>query len=430
MGKGAIFMNWKKARTRYGWVATLCAGVAACNAHAGDDPALPPDTFTPSLVYDGAAGAVLRGGQSTGSTYAGILHLRLQAKAPPGSDWAGTSALVDVRTLHGGHPSARVGDAQGVSNIEGPDGTDIHELWVQHNFQQANLSLLAGIYDLNSEFYRLQAAGLFLNSSFGIGPEFAQSGVEGPSIFPRTSAGVRLSTKPAPGVVVRGALLDGVPVVRPDGTRGVFRAGDGWLGVGEVAFLSRSDEADDDHSDVRQRQGRFSALPPYQDKLAFGLWRYSGKLPAIDAAPSDPAPAMRRSSGAYAIGEWRIIGREPSPSRTLSAFAQVGTASSATNRFGSYIGAGLVGTGWIPGRDADQIGLSVASARNGAAYARSQSALGQAAAHAETTIEASYLMQLTKWLTLQPDLQYVIHPDTQRSLANAWVVQLRFELSF
>ena len=414
-------------------LAALCLGAAACAA-AADEDASAPSAVTPSLVYDGAATEVLHGGAQRGGAYTGSLHLRLLAKAPASSDWAGTSALVDVRTLHGGHPSALVGDAQGVSNIEGPHGTDIHELWVQHNFQDSGLSLLAGIYDLNSEFYRLQAAGLFLNSSFGIGPEFSQSGIEGPSIFPRTSAGVRVSSRLAPGVVVRGALLDGVPVVRPDGARGVFRPGDGLLGVGEVAFLSRPDEADDGHSDVRRRQGRFSALPPYQDKLAFGLWRYTGALPTVDAAASDPSSALAsvkgRSAGAYAIGEWRIIGREATPSRTLSAFAQLGTASSATNRFGSYVGAGLVGTGWIPGRETDQLGLSVASARNGAPYAQSQAALGQPVTHAETTIEASYLMQLTPWLTLQPDLQYVIHPDTQRSLANAWVVQVRFELSF
>ena len=39
------------------------------------------------------------------------------------------------------------------------------------------------MYDLNSEFYRVESGGLFLNSSFGIGPEFARSGAGGPSPF-------------------------------------------------------------------------------------------------------------------------------------------------------------------------------------------------------------------------------------------------------
>ena len=33
------------------------------------------------------------------------------------------------------------------------------------------------------------------------------------------------------------------------------------------------------------------------------------------------------------------------------------------------------------------------------------------------------------WLTLQPDLQYLIHAGAATSLRNAWVVGLRFEVS-
>jgi porin len=50
--------------------------------------------------------------------------------------------------------------------------------------------------------------------------------------------------------------------------------------------------------------------------------------------------------------------------------------------------------------------------------------------NAEKTIEITYLMQLTKWLAVQPDLQYVIHPSTDSTLSNALAFQLRFEISF
>lgn len=159
----------------------------------------------------------MRGGARTGSTYGAVLLLKLTA-TDDAVGWPGTSAFVDVLTIHGGRPNQLVGDAQGTSNLEGPSGTQIEEAWVQHNFKGSGASILVGIYDLNSEFYRLAAAGLFLNSSLGVGPEFAQSGVEGPSIFPRTSAGLRLAVKPAANTVLRAALLDAVPVVRPDGS--------------------------------------------------------------------------------------------------------------------------------------------------------------------------------------------------------------------
>jgi porin len=87
--------------------------------------------------------------------------------------------------IHGGHPSSFVGDAQGVSNLEGPARSMLYEGWIQQNLFRDRLSILVGRYDLNTEFYRLQSAGLFLNSSFAVGPEFSQSRREAWSCAPR-----------------------------------------------------------------------------------------------------------------------------------------------------------------------------------------------------------------------------------------------------
>ncbi len=392
-------------------------------------PSTPASWLTPALVYDGSALANLRGGALAGTTYVGNLHLKLTARGAP-IGLPGTTAYVDLLTIHGGRPSRFVGDAQGTSNLEGPTGRQVEELWVQHNFQGSGTSLLAGIYDLNSEFYRLAAAGLFQNSSFGVGPEFAQSGVEGPSIFPRTSAGLRLAVKPSADTVVRAALLDGVPVVRPDGSRASFRGGDGLLMVGEFAWLSRGGgEAGMSQPATRDRIGRFSSLAPYDHKLAIGAWRYTGRYPDLGDVDAAGAPLSRRgSSGAYVVGERLLTGGDAGTRGRLAAFAQAGMADARTNRFGRYLGAGIVGSGWGPMNDGDQLGLSVAHARNGNHYLSSQSASG--VRRAETTFELSYLMQLSKYVTVQPDLQYVVHPNSDPSLSNALVLQIRFEVAF
>jgi len=263
-------------------------------------------------------------------------------------------------TLHGGHPSHFVGDAQGASNLEGPTGTQVEELWLQHNFKGSGASLLVGIYDLNSEFYRLQAAGLFVNSAFGIGPEFAQSGVEGPSIFPRTSAGLRLALKPTADTVLRAAVLDGVPLVRPDGSHAAFRGGDGLLIVGEFAMLTRPGTGADRPASMRDRIGRFSSLTPYDDKLAIGAWHYSGRFADLVDTDGAGAPLQRNgSSGAYVVAERLLLGGGAS-TRHVAAFMQAGVADARTNRFGAYLGAGIVASGWGPARDSDQLGVAVA----------------------------------------------------------------------
>jgi len=296
---------------------------AECALAEEPSAAPPPAWLKPGLTYDGAFVATPRGGLRAGTTYVGNLHLKLTAKADS-AGWAGTSAFVDLLKINGGRPSARVGDAQGVNNTEGPTGSQIEELWLQHNFADSSASLLIGIYDLNSEFYRLRAGGLFLNSAFGIGTEFAQAGVEGPSVFPRTSAGLRLAFKPTPTTVLRVALLDGVPLVRPDGVRALFRGGDGWLGVTEFAFLTRSDDTSSGRTGSKDRIGRLSSLPPYGNKLAFGAWYFSGRFPVLATTDASSQPESRRgSSGLYAIGEGSLLASNSDPTEQLAGFLQM-----------------------------------------------------------------------------------------------------------
>jgi carbohydrate-selective porin OprB len=199
----------------------------------------------PALIYDGAGFADLAGGLRRGATL-----------------------FLDGLSTHGGHPSRFAGDAQGVSSLEAPARWTLEEGWLEQNLFGNRLSLLVGRYDLHSEFYRLQSASLFLNSSFGIGPEFAQSGQEGPSIFPNTSVGARIAFKPVQNVVLRTAILDGVPVNRPGGMA-MFARGDGVLLVGEATYLIRPSATQPPRS-PRFRLGRLAGLPPYTGKVALG----------------------------------------------------------------------------------------------------------------------------------------------------------------
>ncbi len=383
----------------------------------------------PSMSYDADAGGVLGGGRRSGATYDGLLHLRLRWIVPGDSDWRGTSAFVDVRNVHGGHLSQLAGDAQGVDNIEAPGGTDIHELWAQHNFLWSGVSVLAGLYDVNSEFDRLQAAGLFLNSSFGVTPEFAASGGSGASIYPHTAAALRLSAKPWHGTLLRAAVVDGASFARADGSHALIRHGDGLVGLVEWNLLRKPDAVGDEPT-VPRIFGRFTPLPTYEDKIAVGAWRYTTKF-AQTGPVEVPDDGLRHpSQGGYVIGEWRLLGRGADAKRRLSGFAQFGGASQATNRFDRYWGGGLVGSGWLFGRDSDQVGLSVASARQSPTYRERAAAAGVASSRAETSVELSWLTQPATWMILEPDLQRVNHPDADPRLRDAWVVQLRSELTF
>ena len=385
---------------------------------------------TPAFIYDGLVSSTLDGGQQRGATYVGNLHLQLSLDGNAILHAPGLTAFFDGLWIHGGHPSRYAGDAQGISSLAGPHRFKFYEAWLQYNFDHSRFSALGGLYNLNSEFYRLQAAGLFLNSSFGIGPEFGQSGVEGPSIFPFTAVGARFAYKPAPNIVLRAAVLDGIPLDRPHASTGLFESHDGVLLVAEAAFLDRPPK-DAMLSDPRFRIGRASGLPPYDNKLALGAWHYTTTLDDLSNMTADGQPLQHHgSSGAYAIADHLLFQSEANSAERVSVFLQAGIGDGRVDRFGAYLGAGIAATALLPGRDNDQAGFGLALARNGTHYRATQQQLDTPVTKSETALETSYLAQLTDWLALQPDLQYVIYPNTNPTLRNALVLQLEAELSF
>ncbi len=163
----------------------------------------------PALIYDAEGFAGMSGGARRGATYLDNLNLQLTLDMERLVGWRGATIFLYGLGIHGGQPSDFAGDAQGVSSIAASQKWTLEEGWIQQNLLGNRFSALVGRYDLNSEFYRLHAADLFLNASFGMGPEFSQSGKGGPSIFPNTSVGARFAVKPLEGVVLRSAVLDG-----------------------------------------------------------------------------------------------------------------------------------------------------------------------------------------------------------------------------
>jgi porin len=386
--------------------------------------------ITPAIIYDGDIFSNLSGGLQRGSAYVGNLHLQLSFDGQRLINWPGMTAFVSALATHGGQPGAFSGDAQGVSNMSATPDFRLYEAWLQQNSFDNRFSILMGRYDLNTEFYRMTTASLFLNSSFGIGPEFGQSGLAGPSIFPSTSVGIRFAYKPAPNIVLRTAIFDGAPVDRPDGSVGAFKKDDGLLIVSEAAFLDRP-AASERQPNMRFRIGRASGLPPYDNKLAFGGWYYTASFDDLSAVDAQGNALRRRgSSGAYMLIDRTLFKDQDDPKKRLAGFLQMGIADDRVNRFGSYIGTGLATTGLFRGRPNDELGFAVAIARNGSHYLDLQQFQGMPTSRTETAFELTYLAQITDWFAVQPDIQYIIHPNTDPSLRNVLAFQLRFEFSY
>ncbi|WP_329742002.1 carbohydrate porin [Dyella sp. A6] len=388
------------------------------------DTPLKPGVALLSNAYDN-----LSGGQRSGLTGLWNLYGSLRYKAVSGPAAGHLSAFAQVLASRGGFPSSYTGDAQGTSNIEAPHLTRVYEAWVQYNGRHSRWSVLLGRYDLNSEFDRLQTASLFLDSSFGVEPAFSQSGGGGPSIFPRPRMALRVALKLAHGVVWRSAVVQGgVPLDRslpPAAERARF--GDA-LFVTELALLRRGPVEDPKAGDpVDDMIGRQARLPPYSGKLALGAWRYARRQICLE--PSIAARACT-ASGAYLLLDDPLLQRIGTAGRQLAAFAQLSVASGAADRFHRYVGVGLSLTPLFDAGADDALGLAVATVWNGRPYLRAQHALAQPVSSDERIYELTYQRSIGAHLTVQPDLQYVVHPDTRSDVPDALALQFEVQLSY
>lgn len=380
-------------------------------------------------AYAGETMGVLSGGLARDAVYLGNLDLSVAVRGSEESPRSGLSLFVYALGNHGGEPSRLVGDAQGVSNIEAPEALRLFEAWIESDWADRGLSLLAGLYDLNSEFDVVHAADVFLNSAFGIGTEFADSGVTGPSVFPLASLGLRALWRRRGGTYVQAAVLDGVPGDPSDGTATRIRLSseDGVLLVAEAGYHFDGPPAPRPPAASDAREGPVGRGwdPGESGKVALGLWGYTRRFDAID--PVDGG-RLRSRPGVYVIAQSPPLDLGGRGSATV--FGRAGWADPAVHRFHLYSGMGAVLTGVVPGREEDALGMGLAIAHNGAPYRRVEGGAGRPTTARETVVELTYRMGLTQRLGVQPDLQWVHRPDTDPAVRSALLAGLRVTVEF
>ena len=109
---------------------------------------------------------------------------------------------------------------------------------------------------------------------------------------------------------------------------------------------------------------------------------------------------------------WRSLNGE----RALSGFVRATAAPNDRNPVSGYVDAGLTYEGLIPSRPDNTAGIAIAYGRispQAAAYDRDTiAATGtpMPIRDYETAIELTYQMELAPNWSLQPDLQYIVHP--------------------
>ncbi|WP_292154449.1 carbohydrate porin [Brevundimonas sp.] len=297
--------------------------------------------------------------------------------------WRGARVHFSLLANGGGEPNAVAGTLQGYDNIEvGSQGVRLYEAWIEQDLADGRASILAGLYDVNSEFYVTEASDLLMAPPFGIGSELAATGPNGPAIFPSTSLAARIRIGSTDRFHVQAAAVNaragtigddgGVDTTIHDGV--LYLAEAGWAG-------------------------------PL--RIVVGAWRYGeGQEDIRDTLPGCD-PALSDAQGAYLVAEGTVFEAKDAPA--VRAFLRLGLSDGDTTDFKGGWQTGLRVDSVFDGRpdSAFSIGFhqgllsdkSKANARDA----------GTAFGDAEGGIELTYADTLGPF-TLQPDLQWIYNP--------------------
>jgi porin len=340
------------------------------------------------------------GGLSSGTGSINNLDLTLGVRGDVFLPWSGTRVFIHLLANNGGSISRLVGDAQMVSNIESPRVAKLYEAYLEHTFGDEGMSLLAGVLDMNSEFYVTPSSGMFLNGSHGVGKELSQIGVNGPSVFPNAAMVVRMRVPVTDALYAQVALFDGIPGTEEDpmATSFSLNSSHGCFAIAECGFAQESSDAD------------------AARKIAVGGWWYPRS--EMNEAPN---------RGAYLLVEQQVIHGGDDGTKGLTLFLRYGIADEAVNRFASQFGFGGIVKGLIPGRGEDQLGFAVAHAMHAAEYMSAGDENGFLPSPGEINVELTYRIAITPWMIIQPDMQFVRFPNGNLIVPDATAFGTRLE---
>lgn len=394
----------------------------------------------------------VNGGLKQGAVYTGLLDFGVNIDFEKLAGWKGASFSTTWLWLSGRDASEDLaGNFLTISNIAGFNTLRMMEMWFQQDFWQREgdgalpgLSIRVGQLAADSEFIISDYGATFINGTFGWPPFASMNIPNGGPAYPMGAPGVRIAVTPVPWFTFQAAAFQGdvfAQDVNTAGFRWRLNETQGYTLLGEAQFRWNHAEEETGLAGQLKIGAWFDTadFPAANGDAVY--WGDSGYYAIIDQQlfrePSTAVTETRKDSKAAVTADGKSSAKsfkEPvkleKSCQGLGWFGRVSFDPQDRNFVGFYFDTGLVYTGLIPGRDDDVIGIAIgyADLTNGAAQTLFDE--GSRNAGYEAVIEATYDAQLTKWLHVQPDLQYIIRPGGTGDYGNALVLGLRVALTF
>lgn len=339
---------------------------------------------------------VLRGGLNTSqSAFRQLLDANLTLDTQRLGWWNGGVFLFDMQNHNGPNGSDLAGDLQTFSNIDADGRTQLSAAWFEQRLFDDRLRIKLGKMDANEDFAFPENGGLFLQSSMGFSPTIFAF----PS-YPDPATAIAVFWNVIDDVTLGYGLFDGAlsagietgrvgPKTFFDGTGGLFH--------------------------IAQLETRWTTAGELSGRGSLGAWIHTGRFTRFDGLADDGTGGFFLTLDQELIRESTIDEEQ----QGIAGFLQYGWADSRVSPFVQHVGGGLEWTGALPTRDEDVLGLGVS-------WVQLSRATGSdfSSGH-ETSLEVFYQAQVTGWMRVVLDLQYIESPGGLSSTSDALVSTIR-----
>lgn len=376
----------------------------------------------------------VNGGLRRGFIDQGLLEHDLNVDFEKLIGWQGLSFHTSGFLIHNTGRIRRdyVGGINTIAAIEAVPTGRLWELWLEQSFWNRGASVRAGQLAADVEFFRADAALMFLQTDW---PTIIAAALpSGGPAYPLSTPGVRVKINPNEHVSVLAAVFNGDPA--GPGTPGDeqlrnkygvnFRLKDLPFVIAEAQFRNNREKTDTGLATV----------------LKFGAWAHFGKFDdnrladdgTLLADPDGSGRPLKRKTdnGLYGVFEQQLY--RPQGGGADSGITVFGLASGSPqdrNLINFWFQTGIVFAGLIPNRPDDKFGAIFEysrysnSVRNAEGDEIAFTGVPQVIQDYEANLEINYLFQIVPGWTLQPVLTYVWHPDGGVSAVDALVIGAR-----
>ncbi|HVY56029.1 MAG TPA: carbohydrate porin, partial [Thermodesulfobacteriota bacterium] len=136
---------------------------------------------------------------------------------------------------------------------------------------------------------------------------------------------------------------------------------------------------------------------------------------------SDAEETRNGNYGFYVIASQMVYAEPSDVNQGLTLWgASTFAPEDDINLFPFFLSGGFSYEGPLPGRNEDTAAFGIAYGKISPDFEDGDYEIG---------IEGTYIIQLTPWLDLQPDLQYIIHPGGSSGIPNALVAGMQLSLN-